>query len=131
MKYDDVFSKSDTDIGHVTSVKHKIELKDETAFKQRHRRIPPNMYEEVREHLKQLHACGVIRPSHSPFASAVVLARKKDGSLRMCVYYRVLNQHTIKDSYALPRIDEILDSLAGNKFFFGFRYEERLLPSRN
>lgn len=59
----------------------------------------------------------LLKRSHWPFPSAVVLARKKDGALRMCVDYRVLNQRTVKDSYALPRTDEILDSLAGNKFF--------------
>ena len=75
------------------------------------------MYEEVREHLKQLAACGVIRPSHSPWSSPVVLARRRDGKLRMCIDYRALNNRTIKDSYALPRIDEVLDSLAGAKFF--------------
>lgn len=117
LNYNDVFSKHENDIGHVTTVKHRIELTDERPFKQRYRRIPPHMYNEVREHLKQLLACGIIRPSHSPFSSPVVLARKKDGSLRMCVDYRGLNQRTIKDSYALPRIDDILDSLAGAKYF--------------
>lgn len=117
LKYKDVFSQGDTDIGHYQGIQHKIELTDETPIKQRFRRIPPAMYEEVREHLKQLAACGVIRPSHSPWSSPVVLARRKDGKIRMCVDYRALNNKTIKDSYALPRIDEVLDSLAGAKYF--------------
>ncbi|PIK38608.1 Septin-8-A [Apostichopus japonicus] len=59
----------------------------------------------------------IIRPSCSPFASPVVLVRKKDGTLRFCIDYRKLNAKTIKDAYALPRIEESLDALAGAKWF--------------
>ncbi|MCG8048820.1 MAG: DDE-type integrase/transposase/recombinase, partial [Candidatus Thiodiazotropha taylori] len=116
-KHEDIFSTGDTDIGHCTFVKHMINLTNETPFKQRHRRIPPSMIDEVRSHLEQLASCGIIRPSHSPWASNVVLVRKKDGKLRMCCDYRQLNNRTIKDSYALPRIEEILDTLAGSKYY--------------
>ena len=116
-KYRDIMSKDDTDIGTTTVVKHRIKLVDETPFKQKHRRIPPAMYEEVRNHVHQLLASGVIRQSHSPWASNIVLCRKKDGKLRMCIDYRRLNERTIKDAHALPRIEEILEALAGNKYF--------------
>ena len=75
------------------------------------------MFEEVKQHLHQLLASGVIRRSYSPWASPVVIARKPDNSLRMCIDYRLLNARTVKDSYALPRIEEIFDCLAGNKIF--------------
>ena len=75
------------------------------------------MYDEVRDHIHQLLASGIIRQSHSPWASNVVLCRKKDGKLRMCVDFRQLNERTIKDAHALPRIEEILEGLAGNKYF--------------
>lgn len=116
-KYQDIFSTGATDIGTTDKVQHHIELSDPTPFKQRYRRIPPSMIEEVRTHVKELLASGVIRTSHSPFSSNVVLVRKHDGSLRMCVDYRQLNSRTIRDNYALPRIDEILDSLSGNRYF--------------
>lgn len=116
-EFADVFSKGDLDLGHCADVSHRIELEDVTPFRQRYRRIPPNMVEEVRDHLRQLAACGVIRRSHSPWSSCVVLARKRDGSLRMCIDYRQLNRKTVNDAYAMPRIDEILDSLHGSKFF--------------
>jgi len=115
--HQDLFSKGDTDIGHYTGVRHKINLTDDVPFKQRYRRIPPAMIDEVRSHIEQLLAAGVIRKSHSPFASNVVLVRKKDNHLRMCVDYRMLNKRTIKDSYALPRIEEILDTISGAKYF--------------
>ena len=74
------------------------------------------MIEEVRTHIQEILASGVIRASHSSFSSNVVLVRKHEGSLRLCIDYRQLNSR-IKDNYALPRVDEILDSLSGNKFF--------------
>ena len=116
-KHEQIFSKSDSDIGHYEGVTHKINLDNEIPFKQRYRRIPPSMVDEVRAHLEKLLEAEIIRPSHSPFASNVVLVRKSTGQLRLCVDYRMLNKRTIKDSYALPRIEEILDSLAGSKYF--------------
>ncbi|XP_062585806.1 uncharacterized protein LOC134247460 [Saccostrea cucullata] len=116
-EYNDIFSKGDTDIGHFTDVKNQINLSDESPFKQRYRRIPLSMIDEVRTHIEQLLSAGIIRKSKSPFASNVVLVKKKDGSIRMCVDYRMLNKRTIKDSYALPRIEDILDILSGSKYF--------------
>ena len=115
--FSDIFSAGDHDLGHTSAVRHRIDLTDDHPFRQRHRRIPPAMYNEVCDHLHQLLANGVIRRSHSPWSSNVVLARKKDGRLRMCVDYRQLNERTIKDSYSLPRIDEMFDTLRGSKFF--------------
>ena len=61
----DVMARSEFDLGHYKGVVHTIELEDPKPFKQRYRRIPPHMFEEVRDHLRQLEACGVIRPSKS------------------------------------------------------------------
>ena len=60
---------------------------------------------------------GAIRHSNSPWANAVVLVRKKDGSLHFCIDLRKLNARTIKDAYSLPRIDETLDCLGGAMIF--------------
>ncbi|KAK6169384.1 hypothetical protein SNE40_020450 [Patella caerulea] len=100
-----IFSQSDNDIGSISLVKHEINLTDNVPFKQPHRRIPPGMYEEVNDHLQDLMEAGIIRKSHSPYASPIVLARKKDSSLRMCVDYRMLNKKTIRDAYATNRGD--------------------------
>ncbi|KAK3734962.1 hypothetical protein RRG08_038985 [Elysia crispata] len=113
----DVMARSEFDLGHYKGVVHTIELEDPKPFKQRYRRIPPHMFEEVRDHLRQLEACGVIRPSKSQYSSPVVCCRKKDGKLRLCVDYGPLNSRTRNDNYCLPRVDEILDSLRGAKYY--------------
>ena len=98
-------------------MKHHIRLTDDKPFQQPYRRIPPGMFEEVRQHLKEMLDAGAIRESNSPYCSNVVLVRKKDGSLRFCIDYRELNSKTIRDSCTLPRIDDTIDCLIGAKYF--------------
>ena len=74
----------------------------------------------MRDHLKLMLDAGVIRPSNSPWCNAVVLVRKKDGSLCFCIDFRRLNSLTVKDSYPLPRICETLESLAGAGLYSTF-----------
>jgi len=116
-QWHEVFSKHDLDVGFTGLVKHGIQLNDCAPFKQRHRKIPHSMYTEVREHLKQLMDSGIVRRSQSPWASNIVLVRKEDQSLRLCIDYRQLNKRTVKDAYALPRIEELLEGLGGNQFY--------------
>ena len=112
-----IFAKDDMDLGHTDSVKHNIKLTDSNPFKQRFRRIPPGMFTELKQHLQQMLDCGVIRESHSPWASNIVPVRKKDGKLRFCIDYRQLNQRTIRDAYAIPRLEDTLDCLHGKCWF--------------
>ena len=60
---------------------------------------------------------GWIRPSSSPYGAPILFAKKKDGGLRMCVDYRSLNKNTRVDRYPIPRIDALLDKLAGSRCF--------------
>ena len=72
---------------------------------------------ELKEQLTQLLQEGFIRPSVSPWSTPVLFNRKKDGTLRLCIDYRGLNQYTIKNKYGIPRIDELLDRLHGAFIF--------------
>ena len=121
-EYHDIFSLERRDMGHTNATKHKIVLKDPDIppFKERFCRIPPPQLDEVREHLKLMLDAGVIQPSNSPWCNAVVLVRKKDGSLRFCIDFRKLNSLTVKDSHPLPRICETLESLTGAAHYSTF-----------
>ena len=79
-------------------MKHTIKLIDYTPFKERYCRIPPHQFEEARKHLEEMLEIGHIKCSNSPWASAVVLVWKKDGSLRFCIDLRKLNACTMKDA---------------------------------
>ncbi|KAH0670766.1 hypothetical protein KY290_026160 [Solanum tuberosum] len=74
-------------------------------------RMAPAELKELKEQLKDLVEKGFIRPSVSPYVPPVLFVRNKDGCLRMCIDYRQLNKVTIKNKYALPRIDDLFDQL--------------------
>ena len=116
-KWEHLFSKGITDLGNCDLVKHKINLTDETPFKEPHRKIPPAIFQEVRDHLKEMIEANAIRPSSSPYSSNVVIVRKKDGTIRFCVDFRKLNNRTTKDAYAIPRVEDTLHLLARAKYF--------------
>ena len=116
-KWKHIFSTGPTDLGFTNLVEHEINLSDNSPFKDPYRRIPPAMFEEVRQHIKEMLDAGAIRESQSPFSSNIVLVRKKDNSLRFCIDFRKLNNRTVKDAYSLPRIEETIDSLSGAKYF--------------
>ena len=116
-RYEHLFALNDLELGRTSLVKHKINLSDTQPFKERYRKIPPHQYEEVKQHLEEMLKVGAIRKSVSPWASAVVLVRKKDGSLRFCIDLQKLNNRTIKDAYSLPRIEDSLDCLDGAQIF--------------
>ncbi len=113
----EVFALNDMDYGHTDKVKHRIKLRDETPFKHRARPIHPQDISAVRKHLQELLAAGIIRESESPFASLIVVVRKKDNSVRLCIDFRKLNSQTIRDTYALPNLEEVFSVLTGSKWF--------------
>ena len=116
-KYAPVFAAHDGDLGCTNLIAHDIPLLDNAPVRQRYRRIPPSDYEVVKEHINKLLESQVIRESCSPYAFPIVLVKKKDGSLCLCVDYRQLNQKTRKDAFPLPRIEESLDALTGARWF--------------
>ena len=117
MEFQDIFALNDLELGRTNLVKHHIPLTNPVPFKDRYTRIPPSQFEPLRKLLKNMEEVGAIQKSNSPWSSSIVLVKKKDGNLQFCIDLRKLNARTIKDAYALPRIDETLDYLAGSKWF--------------
>jgi hypothetical protein len=80
-------------------------------------RLSPVEQAEVKSKLTDLLEKGLVEPSTSPYGAPILFVGKKDGSLRMVQDYRYLNKITIKNRYPLPRIDDLLDSICGMKYF--------------
>jgi hypothetical protein len=72
---------------------------------------------ELKKWIDELLEKGYIRPSTSPWAAPVLFVEKKDGTKRMCIDYRSLNEVTIKNKYPLPRIEDLFDQLRGASVF--------------
>jgi hypothetical protein len=80
-------------------------------------RMAPTKLAELKLQIAELQQKGFIRPSSSPWGALVLFITKKDGSMRMCIDYRSLNEVTIKNKYPLPWIDDLFDQLQGAKYF--------------
>ena len=113
----DVFTLPNQPKGRTDWVRHEIHVETKVPIKQAVRRPPIHLREAAEDEVKKMLKDNIIEPSSSPWASPVVLVRKKDGTLRYCIDYRKLNAVTIKDSYPLPRIDDSLDTLRRAKYF--------------
>ena len=117
IKYSDTFSTSDYDLGRTGVIKYKIKTKGSQPIEQPLRRAPVHMNDKIDGYIDVMLQKDVIQPLSSPWASGIVMVRKKDGSLRFCVDYRKLYDVTVKDSYPLPRIDYYLEQLSGASWF--------------
>jgi hypothetical protein len=116
-EYADVFSKP-TSLPPPRVYDHTIPLLPNTApVNARPCRYSPLHKNEIEKQVKELLAAGLITQSTSSFASPVLLVLKKVGTWRFCIHYRKLNELAIKNRFPLPIIEEILDELAGTKFF--------------
>ena len=111
----DSFAMSDTELGETDIVEHTIDTGEAKPVRTCPRRLPYALRKELQEELGRLTMSGCIEPSTSPYASGLVLVRKKDGSLRVCVDYRRINQDTVPDRYPMPRVDELVDAIGRQK----------------
>ena len=115
-EFSDVFSQGEDDLGCTPLLEHTIEAHG-PPLRQPYRRQNPAVRREEMAQVQQMLASDVIRPSNSPWASPVVMVKKKDGSLRFCVDFQQLNAASVKDAHPLPRIDDLLDTLHGARWF--------------
>ncbi len=111
------FARDDDDIGCIPSLQMTITLKDDIPVQRTYASVPKPLYQEVKEYIQDLLARGWIVKSKSPYSAPVVCVRKKDGSLRLCIDYRLLNKKTVPDRHPLPRIQDITDTLGGYSWF--------------
>ena len=88
LSYHDVFALEKNELGCTSAVEHEIRIVDSEPFKERFRRIPPLLLEEVHASLRDMLDAGTIRPSQPPWCNTVMLVRKKDGTLCFCVDFR-------------------------------------------
>ncbi|GBM32431.1 Retrovirus-related Pol polyprotein from transposon 297 [Araneus ventricosus] len=116
-EFQNLFSTCDADVGHSNMTQHRINTGNHPPINQYPRRLPLAKKEEAERLVKEMVDNGIIEESSGPWASPIVLVKKKDRSIRFCVDYRKLNAITKKDSYPLPRIDETLDALSGSQWF--------------
>ena len=112
-----LFAKSKDDLTVTDFDMHSMKMKSEKTIKQGLRRMPLARRRLVKEELRRMLRLGIIEPSYSSWASPIVLVEKKDGTVRFCVDFRLVNDLLVKDSYPLPRIDDSIDALRGSQWF--------------
>ena len=117
LEHRDVFAKNDKFPGIVQGATCSIDTGDSEPVGVPLRSVLPHVRPIIDKHLDEMLDAGIIEPSSSPWASAILMVPKKDGSLRCCLDFRRVNGLTKKDAYALPRIDDCLSSLEGNRYF--------------
>jgi len=122
IKYENVFAFSMEDLGKCKTMQFFIDLRDETPIYRRRHRLSKHEWELVDERCKELHEAGLIQPSSSDFAAAIVMLAKKDSTglwteKRMCGDYRPLNLVTLQDTYPMPIPEELFDSIGDSNIF--------------
>ena len=116
-EFERVISLGGGDLGCTDVVKHHIDTGNAEPIRQRARKLPFHQRGETQHLVDQMLSRNIIEPAQGPWASPVVLVKKKDGSTRFCVDFRKVNQVTKKDAQPLPRIDDTLDALGTAQWF--------------
>lgn len=115
--YGEVFSAGPTELDRTSLVQHDIMTTPGPPVKQPPRRMSREKQLAAEQQVQHGLDTVAAKPSSSSWAAPIVMAKKKDESLRICVDYRPLNERTIKDAYPLPRIQDTLYTLSTARFF--------------
>lgn len=116
-EYGDCFSSGLKDLGYTEVTEMTIELEDSEPVVYRPYRMSHSERRLVRDMVQEMVDSGIVKESTSPYASPIVLVKKKSGEKRLCVDYRALNRKTKKEHFPMPLIEDQLDLLAGNNMF--------------
>ena len=117
MECHSIFSLDKNEMGCTDATEHVIKLTKSELFMEWFWCIAPPLIEEVREHIQEMLDGRAICPSNSPWSNAIVLVRKKDGTLQFCIDFRWLNDHMEKDSYPMLKMIDTMETMLGSKFF--------------
>ena len=113
VEYDDIFS----DVPQVTNIiEHKVVTRTEEPVYKRAYPIPYALRDKVKKEIDDMLKAGIVEPSDSPYAAPIVLIKKKDQSLRICLDFRDLNKQTIFDPVLMPRMDEVLNKVSKARY---------------
>lgn len=116
-RFRDCFAKSLRELGCTSVEEMTIDLYDDQPIVHRPYRLSHAERCEVQSMVNDLADSGIVRESNSPYASPIILVRKKTGDKRLCIDYRALNKKTIKQHYPLPCMEDQMNRLAGNRFY--------------
>ena len=116
-EFSDCVSTGAFDTGHTDVVTHSIDTGQSRPIRLAPRRLPVHQQRDVREHVDELLRRNIIRPSSSPWSAPIVVVKKPDNSIRLCVDYRQLNDVTKKDAFPMPRVDDAIDAMRGARYF--------------
>ena len=104
----------------------KIQLKDQTPVQKTYYSMPKSLHVEVKHYIEDLLNKGWITKSTSHYSSSIAAIQNEDESLRLCCDYRSLNSKTQVDPHPLPRIQDVIDTLKGKKYF-SFLDQQKLI----
>ena len=116
-RYEDVMSKSDLDVGETYLIEHRVQTRNHPPIRQLLRRHLTAYNDAVDKHIDELLHHGILEPCQGPWASNIVIVRRKNGKIRCCCDYRGISACTYNDSYPLPNIKATLDALHGAAWF--------------
>ena len=116
-KHENVFASNPRKPNLVNHAQHVIDTGNSQPVYIKPRRIPPAWNDEVNTQVKEMLDNEVIRPSNSPWNSPILMVKKRDNSTRFVCDFRGLNDITKKDTYPLPRIDDVIDKMGGVKYW--------------